>query len=439
MTVEISAVLKNGVATTIIINDKNPNPAKNPGNPGNQTFEYTPEVTQRGNFLDVKANTNVPNGVEVWSGAYNWLSNNGYNVVNATATGSNWQFYATRNGQNYVFTTNLITMVKVVIDGTTGFYQANVALALNGDYFQWGAVGSARPVAGTIGTDTAAVTSTGWTPTWTNNGSIELWTGLYKVTLDHDGTSGSGTDLYYKMGEEIKAGTSANDLQGNWYALSAKGNSDSTVADFTSTKDVVMTNALKDQTIYDNYYHVQAVANLGGTHDAVNEYVLGGQDSSELGVAGVASLYAKSSDGNYVVLSAAQKITAVNADYDIIDAGYALVNEIVTVTDTSVTTQLNGITILATVAPETFVKANEGSITVKLSLAANTNKTTGKIDLGAVTLNSETTEYTASDMELIDNNGSTLEVTEVTFKVPASLGTVSGGKVTVVITPIVGS
>ena len=449
-TVQVSAVLKNGVATTVIINDLSANPAKNPGTPGIIDSEYDPEVELLpGNVIQVKANVDpARKGDEVvMISAWNWLYNNGYRVMSYTnnnSVGNNWTFTAVRDNENLpiVFTTRLVSV--------TGVYINNVR--------QWITTGSSYTFAGDYRTKVAAtyddakvadkVPSGDMVMAWNTNGKHFI-DGLYKVTLDHDGNgAGTNTDVYYKMGETIKTGTAAGELQGNWYIVDPTGAANkftkaanaTDYAKFQPTKDLVMSEALKDKVIYDKYYSVKANANLGGTHAAVDEFVLGTTASSELGGSTIASLYAKSNDGKYVKLHSDQTIQSVDADYNIVDAGYALVDEIVTVTDTSVTTQLAGMTIIGSVAPNTYVKANEGTVTVKLSLAANGNKAAGKIDLGAVKVGATSATATvAGTTELIDNNTSVLEVTEITINVPASFTTVTSGKVAVEITPAVGS
>ena len=326
-------------------------------------------------------------------------------------------------------------MVKVVIDGTTGFYQENVGLNFSGDYFQWGAVGSTRPVAGTISTNTAAVPSSGasWTPTWAVNGNMEIWTGLYKVTLDHDGNSSGGTDLYYKMGEEIKAGTGANDLQGNWYIVDAssvktaytKASDPTDYAKFQSTKDVVMSDALKDKTIYDHYYNIKVAGevadNTVGTKTPIDEYVIAGTNMTAMTGTGAGGATLKDVDGTYVATTSG-KITTVDRDFDIASAGYMRLTEDVTVT--GFTGMGTNTKLVAKVAPNTYVKAGDKfTITFTLEDVDGVKASDIKIAAGTnITVGTQNVT-TSEDIIIVKANERTLNTTSIEIEAPASMST----------------
>ena len=424
--VELSAILKSGSATVIIINDKTPDGSVDTGDT-TMDFDFTPVVTQRGTFLDVQANTVDPDGQEVYLGAWNWLVNNGYSVVSATnPSGTEWTFQVTKNNNLTVFTTNLITMVKVIENGVTKYYKAGTALDLPGDYFQWAGT-STRPVAGTIGVDTASAAGTAdWTPTWGANG-LYIWTNLYKVSVDSDGNATGATDKYYKIGDAIA-------LSGGWYNV---GTAAAPGTDYKTTTGVTMTATLKDTVIYDNYWHVTSTAITGGA--AVDEYIIDGKASSALAAAAAYDLYAQNSDGTYVKLDGDGKIAAVKGNYSLIDAGFIRVNEAVTVTGIAVTDQLNGITINASVAPNTYIKKGVGSVTVNLSVVTNGNLTTGKIDIASATIGASDATITGTPLEIMDNGSSTLVVTSVSVSVPADVNTVTKGMADVALTLAVGA
>ena len=59
------------------------------GNTPSIPTDYTPVVTQNGTFLNVKAHTNDGGDMIVYAGAWTWLVDNGYTVVNAQEKDSN--------------------------------------------------------------------------------------------------------------------------------------------------------------------------------------------------------------------------------------------------------------------------------------------------------------------------------------------------------------
>lgn len=267
--------------------------------------------------------------------------------------------------------------------------------------------------------------------------------GLYKVTLSHDGNTATGDDVYYKMGETIKTGAGTGELQGSYYALSGKGNSSTDVDEFFSTKDVVMSEALKNKTIYDKYYHIQAVAKLGDASDpAINEFVLGGGDSSALGTAtNIKSLYAKSSDGSYVVLNSDAKIPSVAADYDIVDAGYARVEEAVNVAASgSADITTDGMVVRASVAKDTYVKVGTAGqvVTINLELLPN-GKTAAKgitVDVSACeTDGSKAIVAPDADFSIVAKDTSVLAMRSFTITLAADSQATSG-EITVTLTLI---
>ena len=420
-TVEIGAILENGVATSIIINDKNP---KSGFNPGTQTYEYTPVVTQRGTFLDIQANTDDDNGMEVYTAAWNWLVSNGYSVVSAQDHTTYWTFFVSKNGQSTFFNTNLITMVKAVVDGVTNFYEENKPVTFTGDFwdYQIVAAGSAAPSRVVTGSNILA-TTTPWLPGYAaNDGANDLyiWTNLYDVTVDSNGSAGGGTTKYYKIGEDIT-------LTGNWYNV---GTAAVLGTSYASTTGVKMTSSLNGAVIYDNYYRVQSPAVLTGGTTALDEYVIAGGTSSKVGAAW---RYAKSSDNVFVKLDGDGKIAGVNRDYNIVDDEYAMVNQNVTVSG-SASNLTTGMSIRAQVAPNTYVKAGD-TLTVQLELLANGLKTTGTgVEVNAVSAaasNGDPATVTASTpVTIIGGGKDALDTNEMQIAVSA----VSGSDMVVTIT-----
>ena len=419
-TVQVSAILGNsGSATVIVINDLNPKDgAVVPGTP---TSDYTPVVTQRGTFLDVQANTIDGESEDVYVGAWNWLVKNGYSVMNVTSDGSSWTFIATKGGNTTFFKTNLIPMVHLNINGVDQYVRSDGTLTyadvLDGPYY---ATSSSKIT--TVGLTTATGLSTKTASTWntTNfnaNNNLYIKDNLYKVTVDSDGSgSDSNTDYYYQIGESIDA-----QLKGNWYNVNAvvsDGNA-------TSTTGVKMTSDLANDTIYDNYYKVTSSA----VDPAVTEYVIGGQTSSAVGDQ---YRYAKDSDGTYVALDGSGKLANVTRDYNIVDSGYVLINENVTVTDTGVT-GLNGMQVRATVAPNTYVKEN-GSFDVQLELLANGKVANGDVKISKAEVKgsgaASTATVTGDPVTIVKDGANTQEVNEVTLTVASF----NNGVVTVTLT-----
>ena len=373
----------------------------------------------------------------VYTAAWNWLVDNGYSVVSAdryaAGTGAwedGWTFFVSKNGQSTFFNTELTVMQKVMVNGKAEYLEMGTKIGSNttddykvtGDYM-WADTG------GTFNHTGARATTSTITLAWgTHGNNLMVVDGLYKVKVTSNAGS-SFTDYYYKVGDSMD-----DELSGSWYAVGAAP----TTSTGTSTEDVVMTAALDGKTIYDNYYRVQSPVSVVGGSTPVDEYVISGDDSSAVVASSAYSLYAKDADGTYVMVNASGEIENVDRDYSIVDSGYALVNQIVTVTDTSVSTQLNGMTIQAAVAPNTYVQVGD-DITVTLSLIANGKVSAGKVDISAVTVNGQTATISGTPLEILDNTSNTLSETTITVQGPASFGTVTGGIVDVAFTLAVGA
>ena len=384
--VEVSAILENGVATSIVINDKN---AKGGFTPDTPATDYTPVVTQKGTFLEIQANTNDGDDMIVYTAAWNWLVNNGYSVVSAQDhnTGVDptdyWTFFVSKNGQSTFFNTQLISMVEFTLDGKTEFMRVGTkissttvgetTLVSGGDYW-WYSKGAAPAFghtdngnANANSGDVQSVNENDYTLSYSvHNGKLTIITGLYEVTVDSDGAgSGSTTDYYYQMGDSMD-----DELSGNWYALGAAP----TAATATSTTGVKMSNALKDKTIWDNYYNV--TVNDGS--DTETLYVLRGSNATFTSVNFAVNQYLYDSLNNeYVKVTTADQIAGVAKDMQINDMGYYMMKSVVTVTD-STSGKMGTMRLTADVVGAQYIKLN-GSVTVKLTLESNGDKSTGAV------------------------------------------------------------
>ena len=232
------------------------------------------------------------------------------------------------------------------------------------------------------------------------------------MTVDSDGTAGGGTTKYYKIGEDIT-------LTGNWYNV---GTAAALGTSYASTTGVKMTSSLNGAVIYDNYYKVTSSV---VTVAAGKEYVIATGTSEALVTSNGFSKYAVDADGTYVMLDATGKIATPTRDYNIIGEGYVLVSENVTVTHNA-DGKLNGMTVNASVAPKTYVKAGD-TITVSLSLVTN-----GKASTGVVSVDGDKIQIggkTATDIgnvSILDANSSSLKTNTFTFTVPGSMTDASG-------------
>ena len=294
--VDVSAILENGSATTIIINDKT-NAVDGSGGHQDQNYEYTPVVTQRGTFLDVKANTNNGAGMEVYTGAWNWLVDNGYSVICAQkdTTGAiqnhYWTFFVSKNGQSTFFQTDLTVMVRAIVDGVVGFYEDGKAVDMAGDYWDYQLVSRSASAPTRAVTGSAIQSgSTDFMPSYAthDNGTsaLYIWTNLCKVDVDSNGASGGATPYYYKMGETIA-------LKGNWYNVNLG-------TQYASTKNVTMTNSLRNAVIYDNYYHV-TISDSVSTYD---KYIISGNSTTSSGLTG--NNWYKTDDGKFIQASSGE-------------------------------------------------------------------------------------------------------------------------------------
>ena len=231
----IYAILdSNGVAQWMVFDSSNR--LMTGGNvPPTTPTDYTPVVTQRGTFLDVQAHTTNGTDSVVYTGAWNWLVNNGYNVVNVTNNGTSYTFIATKNGNTTFFTTNLIPMVQLYVNGVERYVRSDGTLdyadVLTGPYYATGST-EITTVGLTTVSDLSATGSTTWnTSNFTANDGLHIKDGLYPVTV---GT----TTLYYQIGETIA-------LKGSTYSTT-----DGTVTNATiPSGGLKMSTALSGKTI----------------------------------------------------------------------------------------------------------------------------------------------------------------------------------------------
>ena len=231
--VEVSAILENGSATTIVINDKTPD--GNAYNPGTPDYDYTPVVTQNGTFLDIKAHTNDGDGMVTYTAAWNWLTSNGYSVVSATPTTAGgllrddyWTFFVNKDGQNTFFQTRLTPMIELTVNGRVGFYNVDEDIT-NVKGYKWVASGTTTPVASIDGSGNIDII-------WGDDGKT-LLTELYKVTIN-------GSAAYYQIGDKIE-------LDGSYYTLNGGANTAVPAEGY-----IKMTTALENATIVDDLFLV---------------------------------------------------------------------------------------------------------------------------------------------------------------------------------------
>ena len=271
------------------------------------TSGYTPVVTQRGNFLDIQANTNNGVSPDVYTAAWNWLVDNGYNVVNVTNNGTDYTFIATKGGNTSFFTTNLITMVEITLNGKTTYVQsgtvlsstnpADVTLVSGGDY--WWFSKNANPEfvnldngnSNTARGDVQSKNENRYTISYaSHNGTLTVITGLYQVYL-----AGVG-NRYYEMGDTLPLTGSQYSTDGtNYSAIPAGG--------------LKMSADLKGATIYSAWKVTVA-------GESAPEYVANGGTTTTLTKLG-ASLWYRTDDGKFVQTDAFGELTGVNSDVTI--------------------------------------------------------------------------------------------------------------------------
>ena len=197
----IVAVLNDlGVAEWVVFVSATPVVAGTGNTPSIPT-DYTPVVTQNGTFLNVKAHTNDGGDMIVYAGAWTWLVDNGYTVVNAQEKDSNgtpeptdsWTFIASKGGQSYFFNTNLIPVSQIYVNGVQGWYEENATIA-NPGTASYGVYSSAQtlPLSDPLtGTGTGNVTVA-----YATHDGQYVYTDLYKVTV-------GGTAKWYRNGDKI--------------------------------------------------------------------------------------------------------------------------------------------------------------------------------------------------------------------------------------------
>ena len=349
-TVEVSAILETpGSATVIVINDTNPDP--NAWNPGTPNYEYTPVVTQNGTFLNIKANTDDGDGMDVYTAAWNWLVNNGYSVVSAQKDSTqaldkndNWTFFVSKNGQSTFFQTVLTPMAKITVNNSAKFYADGDQIAWSGDYWMAYRSGAYQGVWGTATKHTVVYAD--------DNGKLSITDGLYQATVN-------GTPAYYKIGASIPLVGSQYSVNGAAYEAIPSGGvtMKSSMANKTinSAWKVTVTTAIGTETVY--------VADNGTT---------------ALTTALTVGTTYKTDDGRFVTTTnPGGQIANVKSDITISNTTdtYTLVNGLSSVVtgaaDTTLTWTVNGVAVTGSA----YVKT--GDVIVATAKTGATGETTG--------------------------------------------------------------
>ena len=368
--VEVSAILENGVATSIVINDKNTKAGFTPDTPAT---DYTPVVTQKGTFLEIQANTNDGDDMIVYTAAWNWLVNNGYSVVSAQDHDSGvdptdyWTFFVSKNGQSTFFNTKLISMVEFTLDGKTEFMPVGTkissttagetTLVSGGDYW-WYSKGAAPAFghtdsgnANTNSGDVQRFNDNDYTLSYSaHNGKLTIITGLYKVEVN-------GSDFWYQIGDAIT-------MTGSQYST------DATTYQAIPTGGLKMTAALKNATLT-SAWKVAVTAAGGNT-------VYVADNGTTVGLTGLGDNKTYKTDaGTYVTTNAANQLTSVKSDiaisnttdtYTAVSLGSAVSGS---PADTTLTWTVNGVATSGTA----YVKA--GDVIVATAKTGSVGETTG--------------------------------------------------------------
>ena len=214
--VEVQAVIENGAATSIIINDKTPAGTLVGPTPSSE-MNYA--QFGAGSTIDVYAYAvTVPTSTVVRDQAVSFLQNMGYTVNGSVQTASGWRIYASAYGSGYTFNTDLNTMYKITapdgavyyrvdsatlsLTGLDGKYLSDVAANAKGAYVDIDANSISALGAAAYNVDAAEAV----------NFDITLTDDLYKVEID------SVDDTYYKDGARVDC-----NFPGSWVADNTTG------------------------------------------------------------------------------------------------------------------------------------------------------------------------------------------------------------------------
>lgn len=419
--IELSAILKSGAATVIIINDKTPDGSVDIGD-STVTFEYKPVITQNGTFLNIQANTADGDGSIVYVSTFNWLVEKGYTVVRAqkVANGGGkadyWTFYVSKDGQNTFFDTVLTPMVKININGDTKFYAegtvissttaSDTTLVSGGDY--WWYSKNASPAfdhtdnsdASTAGGDVQAVNENNYKVSYSaHNGKLTMITGLYKVTV-------AAGPRYYKAGDTVA-------LAGNWYGLTAAPAAGDVYAVAGGLK---MTAAMNNKTVHDGYYKVTVV---DPTNGQTVQYKKAGKTDA-FGDLTAKSYAYDTQNGKYVEVDADKKLTVSSSDITVTNADDVFYKVYGTANVTGTLTNLNGMILTANVSGgDQYIKAG-GSVTLNLALTANGATASGnvsaKLSSDAATVTS-TPNITSGATKIITSGAAAFDATHGSYTV----------------------
>ncbi|MEI3362526.1 MAG: S-layer homology domain-containing protein [Oscillospiraceae bacterium] len=389
----IVAVLNDlGVAEWVVFVSATPVVAGTGNTPSIPT-DYTPVVTQNGTFLNVKAHTNDGDDMIVYAGAWTWLVENGYSVVNAQSNGSNWTFIATKGGQSYFFNTNLIPVSQIYVNGVQGWYEenatiANPAAANYGVYAASQTLPLSDPLTGS-GTGNVRVA-------YASHDGKYVYTDLYKVTV-------GGAAKWYRNGDKITL------TGGSHYSTTGL------TTDFTNEPipagGLTVSSALSGATITTAWK-----VSVDGKAD---QYVTNTSSTSSLGL--TASTTYRTTDGKYVTTDGSGEITNVTSDITITD---------ITTTYLAVTLPDNGSAsgLQYTIAgnDKTQYVANGGTLTVSITLNGTANAAT------PIKVETDTATVTATANPSVtptggDANGFTAAIASDKLTItPVSGNTVSG-------------
>jgi len=403
---EVSAVLENGIAKTVILHDLHVQ-----GDGGSHVTppqDYNPIVTQNGLVLEVKANTNDGQSILVFSAVQDWLSDNGYELVSiAKNASSGYDVVAKKGGSTFMFATSLTKMSKITVNGAVGYYAEGATITATN--YILGATEAAVAPGVVVATPTTGSVTVAYT---THNGKF-IRTDVKQFSVD------STANMCYRVGDMITG------LTGNWYTA----DSGATYQPVTSAG--VEVTATLGTTITSGYYKVtQKVASPGPDKVA---YVTAGSTTTGLTLAGP---WAKDTTGTMhkVTTNQINMLAAANARDITIANGEDAYAE-VKLTSNAAATAVDGITAVVTPAPDapqyakagqtvtftvtltgTAADASDAAVTVTLANAKWQATITG---ITGVTRTSDTVVTIADDTDL--GTGITLEVTADVATTPADI------------------
>ena len=214
--VEVQAVIENGAATSIIINDKTPAGTLVGPTPSSE-MNYA--QFGAGNTIDVYAYAVTdPTSTVVRDQAVSFLQNMGYTVNGSVQTASGWRIYASAYGSGYTFNTALNTMYKITApDGAVYYRVASATLSLTGLDGKYLSDVAANAKGAYVDTDADSIFAVGAATYNVDaaeavNFDITLTDDLYKVEID------GGSNTYYKDGARVDC-----NFPGSWVADDTTG------------------------------------------------------------------------------------------------------------------------------------------------------------------------------------------------------------------------